>query len=282
MMLRNHLPPLVIHPTLWFSLTVSLLTGTIMEFIIIFSIVCIHEFGHFVAATFYKWKIRKVMLWMFGGVMETDEYANRPLHEEAVITLAGPVQHIGLFFLLQWIEQFSLLSDSMLNLAHQYNWTILVFNLLPIFPLDGGKLLLTILSFQYPFRKAHTITIVTSIVFTISLIAFMLYQQNVAFSTLLLFAFILWENRLEWKQRFYVFIRFLLNRQQAVYANQKKRPIVVPTQTKLIDLFSQFHRGYHHEIYIHNSLRVRNEKQCLYTYFTLKNYLATVEDVREN
>ncbi|WP_182200462.1 M50 family metallopeptidase [Paraliobacillus salinarum] len=282
MMLRNQLPPLVIHPTLWFSLTVSLLTGTIMEFIIIFSIVCIHESGHFVAAKFYKWKIRKVMLWMFGGVMETDEYANRPLHEEMVITLAGPFQHIGIFFLLQWIEQHALLSDSLLSLAYQYNWTICFFNLLPIFPLDGGKILLTILSFQYPFRKAHSMTIITSIMFCLFLVAFMLYEQTVAFSTLLLFAFILWENRLEWKQRFYVFIRFLLNRQQTKYAKQKKRPIIVPTQTKLIDLFSQFHRGYHHEIYVQNSLRVRNEEQCLYTYFILKKYLATVEDVREN
>ncbi|CQR48002.1 Stage IV sporulation protein FB [Paraliobacillus sp. PM-2] len=282
MMLRNYLPPIVIHPTLWFSLTVSLLTGTIMEFLLVFSIVCIHESGHFFAATFFRWKIRKVMLWMFGGVMETDEYANRPLHEEIMITLAGPLQHCGIFFLLQGMEHLSLLSPSLLAMAYQFNWTILLFNLLPIFPLDGGKLLLTILSFRYPFRKAHTMTIITSVSFTLALIGFMLYQQEVAFSTYLLFTFILWENRLEWKQRFYVFMRFLLNRQQALSFNQKKRPILVPTQTKLIDLFSQFHRGYQHDIYVQHSLNTTDERQCLYTYFTLKQYQATVEDVCKN
>lgn len=250
-----------------------------MECIIVFVIVSIHEAGHFFAAKIFKWNIIKIKLWMFGGVMETDEYASRSLREDIIVTLAGPSQHIWLFFLLQFLEHTSSLSPSLLQFAYQYNWTIFLFNLLPILPLDGGKLWFSGLSFQLPFRIAHTITIVTSSIFILIVISILIYQHELAFSTYLLFAFLFWENRLEWKQRFYIFIRFLINREDFPIEQQKQQPIMAPKQTKLIDLFSQFRRDCYHEIFVQDSFFVTDEQHCLHTYFYLKGHHATVEDV---
>lgn len=273
------IPPIVIHPTLWFSLVVSILTGTIMEFILVFSIVLLHESGHFVAAKCFGWKIRKVMLWMFGGVMETENYSNRPIYQELIITLAGPIQHIGIFFLLYGLDASATLSPSLIQFAYTYNWTIFIFNLLPIFPLDGGKLLFAGLSYLRPFRQAHASMIVISVTITVIILGIMFYHQETVLSTYLLFAFILWENRLEWKQRFYTFIRFLLNRQLLWKKKKRRLPLIVPASTKLIDVFGQFYREQQHDIYLKNGMKVTDEQACLYMYFNLKQYQATVADV---
>ncbi|GGM27366.1 stage IV sporulation protein FB [Paraliobacillus quinghaiensis] len=279
MKVRNYIPPISIHPTLWLSLILSILTGTFMEMFIIFSIVLIHELGHFLVATYYGWKIRKVMLWMFGGVMETDEHLSRTLKEETLVTIAGPFQHLVIFLLLLGIEQTSWLTPSLMNLALQYNATILLFNLLPVWPLDGGKLSFITLSKFLPFRKAHAIMITSSIFFIVIFALVLLGFSSFVLSTYLLFTFILWENRVEWKQRFYVFMRFLLKRHEVDQSKHKVLPIIVEKDARLIDIFSKFRRQYRHDIFVKNDWRVTHEANCLHAYFNLKQYRATINDV---
>lgn len=282
MKIRNFIPPISIHPTLWFSVVASILTGTLMEMTIIFSIVLIHEMGHYLAAVYFGWKVRRVMLWMFGGVMETDEHASKPLKEEGLITIAGPLQHIVIFLMLIILQQLEWLSPSLLALAYQYNTTILLFNLLPIWPLDGGKLSFIALSSIFPFRRAHELTIASSICFIISLFIIIVgLSSSFVLSVVLLFTFILWENRLEWKQRFYVFMRFLLKRRETNQVNKRVVPLVVKSDTRLIDVFSKFHRQYRHDIFIKNDWRVRDEATCLHIYFNLKQYQATIKEVSQ-
>src|SRR5690625_6878376 len=74
-----------------------------MELSIILAIVLFHELGHFLFARLFHWRIHSIMLWVFGGVMKTEEHGNKPIHEDALVTIAGPLQHIiiyvGLFVL---------------------------------------------------------------------------------------------------------------------------------------------------------------------------------------
>ena len=50
-------------------------------------------------ASYYSWRIPRIMLLPFGGMAEVDEHGNRPLKEEAFVILAGPIQHLWLFLL---------------------------------------------------------------------------------------------------------------------------------------------------------------------------------------
>ncbi|WP_112181485.1 site-2 protease family protein [Paraliobacillus zengyii] len=281
MKIRNKFPPLSIHPTLWFSIIASILTGTLVEMMLIFSIVLIHELGHYLAAVHYGWKVRRIMLWMFGGVMETDEHVSKPLREECIITLAGPFQHVIIFILLISVQQLGWLNPSLLALGFQYNTTILLFNLLPIWPLDGGKLAFITLSTFLPFRKAHAYTIVSSILFISIILIVLLTSFSFILSTVLLFTFILWENRLEWKQRFYVFMRFLLKRFETEQVTKKVFPLVVTSDMRLIDVFSKFHRQYRHDIFIKDDWHVMDEATCLHIYFKLKQHQATIKEVSQ-
>src|SRR5699024_2227308 len=130
---------------------ISFVTGTFVELTVILAIVLFHEMGHFTMATYYNWRIRKVMLWVFGGVMDTDEHGNKPLYEEILVIIAGPLQHIVIYALILCLSLSSLLSPSLIELLVFYNTVLFVFNLLPIWPLDGGKLLFAILSIFMPF-----------------------------------------------------------------------------------------------------------------------------------
>jgi stage IV sporulation protein FB len=92
------------------------------------------------------------------------------------------------------------------------------------------------------------------------------------------------ENRTEWKQRFYVFIRFLLKRYEGDSHVKKIQPITMSYQSSLMDLFSKFRRGKKHPIYIHYPNRERksiDESDCLRSYFHDKEYYQTLEEVAE-
>src|SRR5699024_5502547 len=92
-----------------------------------------------------------------------------------------------------------LLSLSIIEVALYYNTIILLFNLLPIWPLDGGKLLLLLFSTFLPYRKAHCTIIISSIVISLVLLLLQLLYFPFTLSTFLIILFILFENRTEWR-----------------------------------------------------------------------------------
>lgn len=153
----------------FFVILVAFWNGFIYEVLLLFAIVLIHELGHAITAHSLGWRLKKIELLPFGGVAEVDEHGNRPLKEEALVILAGPLMNVfmlGWAFLClhyQWWDQ------SFAFMMIDYNLIILLFNLLPIWPLDGGKLMQVLLSVIFPYRKAIRFS------FYISVIIFLCY-----------------------------------------------------------------------------------------------------------
>ncbi|QTM99952.1 stage IV sporulation protein FB [Sediminibacillus dalangtanensis] len=273
---HNMVPQLHIHPILWLFALTAVLTGTLAEFLIIFFIVIVHELGHYFTAKWYGWRIRKINLWVFGGVMETEEHSSRPIREEAWIVAAGPLQHLWIYALLFSCKEISVVPASLIEIGFLYNTTILLFNLLPIWPLDGGKMVFLLLSYFLPFKLAHTMTIVSSIAFSLfAAVSFVLFFPF-TLSAVMLTGFILWENRLEWKQRYYIFLRFLLKRYLTATPEKPKiRPVTVAPSTRLLHVFFQFKRGQTHHIYVKPAKRDSDwleEQTCLHAYFKMKQH----------
>lgn len=282
MKINNLIPQIRIHPILVVFIIISILTGTFVEMFIILAIVLIHELGHFTAAAYYKWRIRQIMLWVFGGVMDTDEQGNRPVWEEFIVTIAGPFQHLVIYLIVAIASSLSLLPSSLIESILFYNTTILVFNLLPIWPLDGGKLLFFLFTKKFAFQRAyHSILIWSAILCLIALIVQVLIFPF-TLSAFLLMLFLLLENHSEWKKRHYVFIRFLLGRFKNKERNKAVIPIMVPAQYKLMDVFSYFSRDVKHSICIQmpNAKQiVIDENECLRSYFYDKNYDKTIGEI---
>lgn len=281
-MFLNQFPPIHIHPVFILFIFISILTGTFMEISIIFIIVFIHEMGHYFMARVYKWRIRKIMLWVFGGVMETEEHGTRPIKEDLFVTIAGPFQHVIIYVLLIGLMEAGFLNEAVYNTAFTYNTVILLFNLLPIWPLDGGKLLFFLLSMKFPFRKAHNTVIILSIILSIVFIIghVFLYQFTLSFTCIMLFLFI--ENRLEWKRRFYVFMRFLLGRYEGNNSIRNLESIYLPGHLTLMEVFSRFKREKKHTIIVKTSTENINridEADCLHAYFHEKQYYQPIHDI---
>ncbi|WP_164668483.1 site-2 protease family protein [Virgibacillus doumboii] len=283
MTLHKFIPSIHIHPILLVFIIISFFTGTFTELMIIVSIVLFHELGHFMAAKLFNWRIKGIMLWVFGGVMDTDEHGTRPLHEEMIVTVAGPIQHIFIYVLILFFSlDSSAVPSSIIDSVLFYNTVILVFNLLPIWPLDGGKLLFQVLSAILPYRKAYNYVILFSICTIVILLVVQLFFIPFTLSAFVLFLFLFMENRGDWKRRYYVFIRFLLRRYQGETYVKGIRPIEVPHHIFLMDVFSHFHREKKHPIYIAFPGGVRrsiDEMDCLHSYFHEQNYMKSVGEI---
>ncbi len=154
-----------VHPTLWFVIGIAILTAHFIEVMMLLLIVFIHEMGHAVCAQHFKWRIKSIQLLPFGGAVETEEYGNKSLKEDLAVVLAGPLQHvwlIGAAFLLYF---FTIIPYELYQPFLYMNLMLLIFNLLPIWPLDGGRLLFIGVSLYCTFLEAQKHTLHFSAVF---------------------------------------------------------------------------------------------------------------------
>ncbi|MFD2046214.1 site-2 protease family protein [Ornithinibacillus salinisoli] len=282
MTIHKHLPPIHLHPILLIFIVIAFLTGTFVELMIILLIVLWHELGHYIAAKAFKWRIQSIILWVFGGKMVTDEHGNKSIYEEAVVTIAGPFQHVLIYLLVSILSIYHVIPPFFIETIIFYNTVILIFNLLPIWPLDGGKLLFLLLTLFFPYRKAYHTIIMFSMITCIGLIIGQFLFYPFTLSTFLILLFLFMENKTEWKQRYYVFMRFLLHRYEGSSTIKSVRAIEVSHHVSLMDVFAQFQRDKKHSIYI--SLPGKNrialdENDCLHSYFYDKQYSKTIGEV---
>lgn len=167
-------------------------------------IVFIHELGHITMALFFNWNIKKINIYPFGGYTIFDESINKPFIEEFLIFIGGI-----LFQLLLYIF-FNLFVDNtayIYKIFISYNFAILIFNMLPIIPLDGSKILNIITNYIFPFKKSHIIIIYISYIVLLVLLLFYKDINMITIGILLLFILIK-----EHRNHLYLFNSFLLER----------------------------------------------------------------------
>ncbi|MBS3957270.1 MAG: site-2 protease family protein, partial [Clostridiales bacterium] len=128
---------------------VNVSSGVITTLLFFASIV-IHELSHSLVARTGGIKVRKVTLFMFGGVAEMEQEPSSP-GRELVMALAGPFASFVLaaMFFMGYVTAVSLGVSNVAWAPLQYlsfiNFWVGVFNLLPGFPLDGGRVLRALL-----------------------------------------------------------------------------------------------------------------------------------------
>jgi stage IV sporulation protein FB len=188
-----------------------LLTGLFKDFIILFSIIIIHEIGHLLAASYYKFNIYKIYLYPFGGYIKFNDKLNRALKEEFIVLICGPMFQIFYYFLMMGCYDIGFISDNTFNMFINYHYSLLLFNLLPIFPLDGSKLVNIILSKFISFKQSHLVMLYISYtVLFISLLAMQYISLNVNLYLLLILLFT--KLLSETKNHKTIYNRFLLER----------------------------------------------------------------------
>lgn len=137
----------------------------------IFLCVVLHELGHAVVGKKFDIITRDIILLPIGGMARMESLPDKPLHE-FLIAIAGPLVNFVIALLLYFalsingnltqLQDFSQITgDNFLPLLLTVNITIGVFNLIPAFPMDGGRILRSLLSFKLPPYKATRIASLT-------------------------------------------------------------------------------------------------------------------------
>jgi Zn-dependent protease/predicted transcriptional regulator len=112
----------------------------------LFCCVLLHELSHCVVAQRLGVRVRQITLFIFGGVSEMDQNHSSSPRAEFLTTIAGPLSSMGLGILFTGLAL--LLKGSvdrivieMIHYLYYVNFLLAVFNLIPGFPLDGGRVL---------------------------------------------------------------------------------------------------------------------------------------------
>ncbi|NNE90298.1 MAG: site-2 protease family protein [Verrucomicrobiales bacterium] len=136
--------------------------SSLVLLILIFLCVLLHEFGHVIAALRYGITTPKITLFPFGGVATVSHIPKDP-RKELFISFAGPLTNILLAVILLSIRgsafewNLAAISKAETTLVDRMIWVnviLAVFNLIPAFPLDGGRIFRALLSFAIDRMKA--------------------------------------------------------------------------------------------------------------------------------
>src|SRR5512141_1730821 len=129
----------------------SSVTWNVVEYLALFLIVRMHEFGHALACRQVGGRADQIVLWPLGGVA----YVDPPQRPGATLwaIAAGPLVNVALIPVLEILflqAATHVRSRDFVELIYAIRWmnvSLLIFNILPIYPLDGGQILRSLLWF---------------------------------------------------------------------------------------------------------------------------------------
>ncbi len=168
----------------WAAIQFGLLSGRGLEgaifgivvMLILFVIVVLHELGHSIAALSYGVPVKQIVLLPIGGVAQLSRMPEKPI-EEFVIAIAGPLVNFGLAIVLAVLAvvlgleigignmplTFSRLARASLQSVFAYvfisNLFLGLFNLIPAFPMDGGRVFRSLLATRIDYARATRIAV---------------------------------------------------------------------------------------------------------------------------
>ena len=166
------------------------------EYLCLFLIVLLHEFGHALACRQVGGRSERIMLWPLGGVA----YIQPPERAGAVLwsIVAGPLVNLVLIVPLAGLALIAGVlgwDESMPNAAHFIeminfiNIGLLIFNLLPVYPLDGGQILRALLWFFVGRARSLFIAAVVGFAGVAGLAALALWMGSVWMGIMAFFVF---------------------------------------------------------------------------------------------
>ncbi len=169
----------------------STLGWNVLEYLALFLIVLMHEFGHALACRQVGGQANQIVLWPLGGVA----YVSPPPRPGAMLwsIAAGPLVNVILFPVLTTLRVLSELSGwaaanpnlhAFLHAVWFLNLLLLVFNLLPIYPLDGGQILRSLLWFVIGRGRSLMVASIVGFAGVALLIGFALWARSVWFGIL--------------------------------------------------------------------------------------------------
>lgn len=240
------------HPLFVIILLFSALTGYFIELMTLFAIVLVHELGHLFMAHEVGWKVKAVRLLPFGGVVEVEEAGGTSAKDELLVAIAGPLQNVWMMLLAKGLAELGWWSYEWSTYFIEANLWIALFNLLPVLPLDGGKIVQALLSYRFSYYNTLLWSIRLSVCFSAILVIYSVAPlafsetRGIKLNELMIGTFLLFSNLAALRHIPFLFYRFILHRTARLKQLEKKRakayPILVSSTLKLYEALKSYHR----------------------------------------
>ena len=231
-----------IHPLTYITALIFILVGYFKFYLSFMLILFIHELGHITLSLIFKWHIKSIILLPLGLLLKFEDNLNKPLIEEFIISISGIVFQL---IFITFIHNYYLVISSNI---------ILIFNILPIYPLDGSKIINIVLNKITNFKTSYFLTLLLSFITLIILISISIIYKSLVFVISFIPLLINLIELITYKDN--TFIKFLLER----YLYNIKF-----SKYKYINNIKYMKRDYTH--YIINGNNVESEKTFLNKYF---------------
>ena len=178
----------------------------------VFFCVILHEYGHALAARKYGIRTLDIIISPIGGLARLEKLPDRPL-QELIVAIAGPLVNVAIALLigiplLIYYQDINLLIPDQefdtltqlpgfLTLLVMINGVLFLFNLIPAFPMDGGRILRAALSFKMGRFRATKVASSVGRILAVVFVGVALMYENYTLILIGIFVFIMAKNENE-------------------------------------------------------------------------------------
>lgn len=157
------------HPLFFVFIFILILSKNFFSVISFLIAVFLHELGHGLIADFLGYKLNQITFLPFGASISGKENVFYSTKHEIIVAICGPL--VNLFLLILCYALFWCFPSiyCYLDIFYYANLVLFIFNFLPIFPLDGGRVLFAILKNKYDIKKAYKIIKIVGVVLSLCL-----------------------------------------------------------------------------------------------------------------
>lgn len=207
--MKNILNKIRIDNSTYILILLGLFAGYIKNIFIILIIVLIHELGHVFFFKLFKIEIESVTIYPFGGVSKINKKLHERIYKDVLISLGGIFFQVILGGIFDILYRSDFIVLSTYQLFWTYNLSIIIFNLLPIIPLDGNKLFFCLSTKFFSYQKSYIMMVISGV---ISLGLFILYNFIYRLNDIVVYVFLIYELILVIREFKYVMNKFYLER----------------------------------------------------------------------
>ncbi|MBM7583071.1 stage IV sporulation protein FB [Caldicoprobacter guelmensis] len=244
-------------------IVIAVVLGEGMKLAVVFLVVIIHELAHVVMARALNLRVSEIELLPFGGVARIESFFEVNPRDEIYIAIVGPLSNFILVMGCMVLEKMGLVLLKDCDFFIQANLMLAGFNLLPAFPLDGGRVLRALLSRELGIKRATRITTIGGFALSLFLVMTGLYAIYYGIFNPSLFVvavFLAYSAVKENRMAAYVIVRDLTYKRDILVKEGaiQSRELVVLYDLPLRDVIRKFvpHR-YHSLVLVDEQLRPR-------------------------
>ena len=156
-------------------LLLSLLSGYGKSILIIYFILFVHELGHFFLMKLYNIRVKSITFYPYGGMIKSNMLINTNSRIVLLVSLGGIIIQLILFVFCFIFYKFNIINYELYILFNKCNSYIIYFNMLPIYPLDGFKVLCSLLEMFFSFKCSLRVSVIINFIMLVLFLVYLYY-----------------------------------------------------------------------------------------------------------